>query len=105
MKKLVVILDSVSIMDYRHIHITYDDTELAVKWGSDVVITTLINFLNFKYIEQGYSLFAVRNHIVKEFVPNMVAPSGKEIRVAHNLEKLFIAGVFDGLWLNSEGGK
>lgn len=102
MKKLIVILDSPSIMDYSHIHITYDDTELAIKECSDIVVTTLINFLNFKYIEKGYSLYAVRNHIIKEFVPDMIAPSGKEIRFAHNLEKLFIAGVFDNLWLNSE---
>lgn len=79
----------------KDIYDDYIDTKSAIERGDKVIHTTQPHFLRFRY---GYRLFVhtdrndANGH---EITLGECEGTNKEIREAHNIEKMLFAGTFD----------
>ncbi len=81
------------------IYTTYVDTYNAIKRDEPCIRTTQTAFLQFEYAER---IFAVVNGETHEITMGDCEGTTREIRRAHNLQKMLIAGVFDWFDRNNE---
>ena len=84
-------------LDVRKVLITYEETEQEIKYGILKIATTSIANLDFEYLYNkcGYSIFLHENDEILEIYPGIVSPYiDKEIRIGHNIQKLWIGGAF-----------
>ena len=72
-------------------HTTFMGTEAALG-KEEIVYTTQLHFLNFKYAER---LFVSIGDELHEITLGNCVGTNMEIREGHNLEKMLLAGVFD----------
>lgn len=75
--------------------ITLEETEKALNNNKEYINTTQPHVCNTVWIVKGYSIFV---HMLDEKIVEMklghIESCAKEIRVAHNLEKMLLAGCF-----------
>lgn len=74
---------------------TFDGTKDIIERGLDKIYTTQLSLLSFDLLNKGYKIFVHRNWKCLEFRPYMDYSGSKEIRFAHNIEKLVRCGYFD----------
>lgn len=79
----------------KTIGFTFDGTKDLIKSGFDKIYTTQLSLLSFDLLNKGYKIFVHRNSKCLEFRPYMDYSGSKEIRFAHNIEKLVRCGYFD----------
>lgn len=84
-------------LKHNILEITIPGTETALQ-ERDIVYTTIPYYLNFDYAER---LFVHVDDEVHEIKIGKTEGTDKEIRKAHNLEKMLMAGAFD--WYQREG--
>lgn len=62
-----------------------------------VIRTTSMVDLSFDLLDEGWydKIFLHENGKILEMYPGMITPGGKEIRKHHNIQKLWMAGVWD----------
>lgn len=70
---------------------TFMETKRSIERAEEIIHTTQINFLNFNYAER---LFIHYNNTSYELTLGDCVGTDKDIRLAHNLEKMLIAGSF-----------
>ena len=80
---------------------TYEDTEDALKRGSEVIVTTSLAHFSFDLINDGYDIYLCYQYKEVKIEPHMdlsgIGEPGKDLRFGHNIYKLFRAGVFNRL--------
>ncbi|MCK9279196.1 MAG: hypothetical protein M0P71_01020 [Melioribacteraceae bacterium] len=96
-------------MRNKLINITYDYTnstnlsfaevEEAIKAGVENIHTTCLNFFDFAVLELGYDVIVVKKNLDSIILEDLLDSSTnvyteKEIRRAHNVSKMLIAGAF-----------
>lgn len=74
---------------------TYNLTKYKLDEGVDKIYTTQIVFLSFDLIRKGYRIYVHNDGKCLEFKPYMNYIGQKEIRLAHNIRKLFLCGHFN----------
>lgn len=72
-----------------------NETKKSIDIGISKIFTTCFSFLSFDLISCGYRIYIHRNNKILEMKPFMKYKGEKEIRYAHNILKMFIAGHFD----------
>lgn len=90
-KELRLWLDYTPKMKVYHPYYTVADTERAF-CSCQIVHTTIPHFLSFDYAEKLFVHIKEEAHEIKIGKTEGI---DKEIRKAHNLEKLLFAGAFD----------
>ena len=75
---------------------SWRDTERAIEKGNNYIETTQMGLLSTNLIEKGYHIF-VHNHYDDffEITLGTCERTDKDIRLAHNIFKLWKAGTFD----------
>ena len=98
-EELHLLLDSNVIKenDNRPASRNYHDTKERIMNGQKVIYTTIPQFLCFQYAKR---LFVHVNNEIHEITLGSCDGTDKEIRSAHNLEKILFAGGFD--WFTNE---
>lgn len=102
-KTIFFILDSFNLYDFKKLYnnleyiccYSYFDTEEAIDNKIDNIITYDIGHLSFDLEDLGYQIFIGYNSKYKHFTVGMSTENGKELRKAHNLRRLLIAGALD----------
>lgn len=74
---------------------SYFDTEEAIKYNMQHIVTYDIGHLSFDLEDLGYEIFIGYNGCSKQFKVGMSTANGKELRKAHNLRRLLIGGALD----------
>lgn len=75
---------------------SYKDTWLLIERRVDEIHTTDMSQLHFDLLDMGYEIYLCYQDKKLKFEPGMkMQYCEKEIRRAHNIRKLFLAGVFD----------
>ena len=101
-KTIFFILDSFEL--YKSIYNTvperilcysYFDTEEAINNNIQHIVTYDIGHLSFDLENLGYEIYIGYNGHYKQFYTGMSTANGKELRFAHNLRRLLIAGALD----------
>ena len=75
----------------------YMDTEEALNKNEPEIVTTSIAHMSFDLIDAGYNIWLCYKENKIKVEPGMDMPTGKDIRMSHNIRKLFLAGCFDEL--------
>ena len=93
-KELYVRLDLIGMDEEGNYYYydTYMDTLNKINEGYDIIRTTQIEFLSFRYAER---LFVVVNGETHEITLGECEGTNREIRESHNLPRMLIAGHFD----------
>ena len=73
----------------------YYNTECAIQRGEEHIMTHSIAHLSFDLITLGYQIFVSYKDRIIEMKPGMNNASDKDIRFAHNIRKMLIAGFFN----------
>lgn len=97
---LILVLDSESIQDSEtltRIQVTYQDTLNLLKAGEPIVVTTIPQFLSFEYAKNLTVWYKGEEH---DLTLGSCEGTDKEIRFAHNLQKILFAGGFS--WFPKE---
>lgn len=102
-KELYIFLDMAAITEAEidkfeprdQIWVTVLDTEAAINKGINKILTTCTHFLSAKYMEKGYNIIVLRGQQRISMADLLNNPEGREIRPAHNWEKMLYAGCFD----------
>lgn len=76
------------------LYITHNGTKLAIQASVKVIHTTALTMLSFDLLDNGYRIFLHENERVLECKPGMDGTE-REVRRAHNILKMVVAGVFD----------
>lgn len=80
--------------------LTYKDFVLAIKEGRSYIVTPLTTAIDNGYCLQGYRVI-VRSEGQERCLNDMllgdIGENEKELRLSHNAEKLFLAGVYDNI--------
>lgn len=95
LKKITFYLDKVPLCVKDVVLNTFYETKAAIDRGEDVIYSTSLVNMTFDLIDEGYSIFAVKNKKTIHFYPGMDNLGNKGIRKGHNLQKLIIAGFFN----------
>ena len=74
---------------------SYFDTEEAINNNIPHIVTYDIGHLSFDLEDLGYTIFIGYNGHSKQFYTGMSTTNGKELRKAHNLRRLLIAGALN----------
>jgi len=74
---------------------SYFDTEEAIKYNMQHIVTYDIGHLSFDLEDLGYEIFIGYNGGSKQFKVGMATANGKELRKIHNLQRLLIGGALD----------
>lgn len=75
---------------------TYDSTEDAIKNGIAKIATYSMAHFTFDLLDKGYNIYLVNDGNFVKITPHM-SEIDKDLKKAHNIRKLFLAGVFDDL--------
>lgn len=92
-KELYLYLDNTEVVDLCD---NYISTVYAIQYNN-VVRTTQTSFLSFKYAER---LFVIFDGVTREIKLGETVGCSKEIREAHNIEKMLLNGAFN--WFNPD---
>lgn len=98
MKEIHFHVDGKGIYEPYQLLTRYADTEDAIDNGTPYIETTSMAHLSFDLLDQGYRIFVHKNNTIVEFKPGMDNPMNKDIRRAHLILKLFMAGCFDEMF-------
>lgn len=75
--------------------ITLEETERALNENKECIHTTQPHVCSTRWIVKGYRVFVhMLNNEVVEMKLGYINENMKEIRVAHNLEKMLLSGLF-----------
>lgn len=74
---------------------SYFDTEEAIKYNMQHIVTYDIGHLSFDLEDLGYTIFIGYNGHSKQFYSGMSTANGKELQKAHNLRRLLVGGALD----------
>ena len=113
-KKLIVVTD-MNVLDL-HINLmfapngctvkccaSYYGTKKAIEDGIDIIYTNQITFLNFDYCKLGYTLYLMKDEQPPiRIYEGMTVHNCKELRVAHNLYKIFMTGGFEKYFIKQK---
>lgn len=78
---------------------THNATTQAIKIGDDDIHTFAISALNFaSLLDKGYDIYLHENHKSFQIKEGSVEATDKQIRKAHNIMNVWIAGGFDGFF-------
>jgi hypothetical protein len=79
----------------------YHTTKVFLKYRSHCIVTNSIAHLSFDLIELGYDIYLCYKDNRVKIEPHMQLNTDgspcKDIRMAHNILRLFLAGVFDDI--------
>lgn len=81
--------------------ITHNGTKWSVENSVKVIHTTALTMLSFDLLDDGYRIFLHENDKVLECKPGMDGTE-KEIRRAHNILRIVVAGVFDNYFYENK---
>lgn len=101
LNKTIIIYASVNdIKNKSRIIYTLKEFEEAIKRQDKIIETTQFHALSSKYFEKGYDIFIIsegKQIKMSDILRIEKAPFtyGREIRLAHNWEKMFHSGVFN----------
>ena len=84
---------------------THNATTQAIKIGDDVIHTFAISALYFaSLLDKGYDIYLHENHKSFQIKEGSVEATDKQIRKAHNIMNVWIAGGFDNFFYKSKNG-
>lgn len=82
--------------EYSTFYVSHKDTLNALLQEQiDIHTTSLIDLWFADLLNKGYKIYVVKNGVKLEFYPGMPNKGNKNIREAHDIRRLIIAGVFD----------
>ena len=92
MSKIVILYDEVSPMC-----LSYTQVLIAIEHGQKCIVTNCLNFACFDYLRQGGDVLVVKckdntGIVLSELLENNRPYTNKQIRPAHNIQKMIIAG-------------
>lgn len=83
---------------------SYQETENALNVGWDFIVTISLAHLSFDLLDLGYEIFLCKGNKKVKIEPHMdlsgIGEPCKDLRKAHNIFKMFRAGIFDELLKN-----
>lgn len=98
MKKIYFYLNYIDVPD---ICLTYEETDRALNKGKECIYTTSMAHFSFDLIERGYDIYLCYRDKKVKIEPHMdLSGNGepcKDLRFAHNIFKMFRAGIFNPL--------
>lgn len=78
---------------------THNATMSAIRIGEEIIHTYAISALDFSYLlDCGYDIYLHENGKSFQIKEGNVVATDKEIRKAHNIEKIWIGGGFSGFF-------
>ena len=77
------------------IYATVLDTAAAIEKEEKKILTTCTHFLSSYYMEKRYNIIVLRGNEKISMADLLNSKEGREIRAAHNWEKMLYAGCFD----------
>lgn len=77
--------------------LSYAQVNQAIKRGQKSIVTNCLNFACFDYLKKGYEILVVKCEdntgiVLSELLENNRPYTDKQIREAHNIQKMIIAG-------------
>ena len=85
----------------------YSGTEERIKDNRELIITTSLAHLSFDLITMGYDIYLCYKDKKVKIEPHMdlsgIGEPCKDLRFGHNILRLFLAGIFDGLLVIEKG--
>lgn len=103
-KEIYIFLDTAAIVEAEvdklgprdQICVTVFDTAAAIEKEVKKILTTCTHFLSARYMEKGYNIIILKGQ-QRIFMADLLNnnPEGREIRPAHNWEKMLYSGCFD----------
>lgn len=98
MKSIYFCLNCIDVPD---ICLTYEETEQDLNKGKECIYTTSMAHFSFDLIERGYDIYLCYRDKKVKIEPHMdLSGNGepcKDLRFAHNIFKMFRAGIFNHL--------
>lgn len=87
--------DYLENVDFNNLCLTFEGTELALNNMNDRVDTVQPHFCSTTYLTKGYRIFVhMLDAEVVEMKLGYINNCSKEIRIAHNLEKMLLSNCF-----------
>lgn len=101
-KAFIIVMDDTDLREYGYNEDewwyanSYLGTEKALRNKADKIITNSLAHISFDLLDMGYELYCYTSKAgMVKFYPGMDNSYNKDIRFAHNLRKMIIAGFFD----------
>lgn len=93
--------DYIDSFAYDVLETTHNETESCIKLDCLQIYTTAISCLDFSWLlEKGYKIFLHENDKCLEIKEGCIEGIDKEIKIGHNIMKLWIGGTFDNYFYN-----
>ena len=97
-KSITFYVDRISLCgaECSSFYTTHEDTLNAILQDQiDIHTSSLIDLWFADLLNKGYNIYVVKNGVKLKFYPGMPNKGNKDIRPAHDIRRLIVAGFFD----------